>query len=185
MRVHATLPSSKLFLRQKGRYKILLPYLKPQVQILLHVPRSRLRAKYGRGWGPMRGFAAAAQGRSDDDGRRHFVDAIAAPLATTTKTCGNSPTMGLYYWTKRTTSLSLSCFFFLPRSFCLSSPEANLLSFSLACIVLPPSLSLSPEGIVLASVPASSFPPSLSGQPTPFHANYMLSGGLFSQPTGA
>ena len=29
-----------------------------------------------------------------------------------------------------------------------------------------------------------SLPSSADGQPTPFHANYMLSGGLFFQPTG-
>ena len=72
---------------------------------------------------------------------------------------------------------------FLPF-FLSSPPEANLLSFSfsLACIV--PVLSVSPEGIVLASIPASSFP--LRGQRTPFHANYMLSGGLLSrQPENA
>ena len=53
---------------------------------------------------------------------------------------------------------------FLP--FFLSSPEANLLSFSFPRMhcSLPPSVS--PEGIVLASIPASSFPPSLASPRT-------------------
>ena len=82
-----------------------------------------------------------------------------------TKTCGNSPTMGPSIG-QRGTALLLSrspprfffpSFFRLPRQIFLAFP-------SLACIV--PFLSVSPEGIVLASIPASSFPPSLASPRT-------------------
>ena len=56
----------------------------------------------------------------------------------------------------------------VPRAFSslLSSPEANLLSFSFPRMHCSLTLSVSPEGIVLASIPASSFPPSSSPRTT-------------------
>ena len=85
----------------------------------------------------MRGFVAAAQGRRSNEGRtdeRHFVDAIATLLATTDgdededmwQFANNGPPLldkeGLLSSCPAVPAL------FLP--FFLSSPEANLLSFS-------------------------------------------------------
>ena len=120
----------------------------------------------------MRGFVAAAQGRRSNEGRtdeRHFVDAIATLLATTDgdedEDMWQFANNGPLYWTKRDCSplVPQSPRFFFPSFFRL--PRQIFLAFpSLACIV--PFLSVSPEGIVLASIPASSFPPSLASPRT-------------------
>ena len=63
---------------------MVLASFKPQLPSLLPLVARSLRQKLG--WGPMRGFVAATQGRRSTDGRtdeRHFVDAIATLLATT------------------------------------------------------------------------------------------------------
>ena len=130
-------------------------------------------------WLPLKDGGATRDGRTDE---RHFVDAIATLLATTDgdedEDMWQFANNGPLYWTKRDCSplVPQSPRFFFPSFFRL--PRQIFLAFpSLACIV--PFLSVSPEGIVLASIPASSFP--LRGQRTPFHANYMLSGGLLSR----
>ena len=106
------------------------------------------------------------------DGRTNVISLMLSQLfwrrrtAMRTKTCGNSPTMGPSIG-QRGTALLLSrspprfffpSFFRLPRQIFLAFPSARM-----HCS-LPPSVS--PEGIVLASIPASSFPPSLASPRT-------------------
>ena len=149
-------------------------------------PRA-LRQKHG--WGPMRGFVAAAQGRRSNEGRtdeRHFVDAIATLLATTDgdedEDMWQFANNGPLYWTKRDCSplVPQSPALFLP--FFLSSPEANLLSFSFPRMHCSLSLCLSRRDCI--SKHSGFIVPSVSGVSAdngPLSMQIVLSGGLLSR----